>query len=49
VFIQRFGSAENLNVHLHIVALDGVYEQKSTGDLKFYNEAAPADSFLNSD
>ncbi|MEI7591187.1 MAG: transposase, partial [Deltaproteobacteria bacterium] len=41
VFIQRFGSAANLNVHLHIVALDGVYEQKSTGDLKFYNAAAP--------
>jgi hypothetical protein len=41
VFIQRFGSAANLNVHLHIVALDGVYEKKSTGDLKFYNAAAP--------
>jgi hypothetical protein len=41
VFIQRFGSAANLNVHLHIVALDGVYEKKSTGALKFYNAAAP--------
>jgi hypothetical protein len=24
-FIQRFGSALNLNVHFHALALDGVY------------------------
>ncbi len=47
VFIQRFGSVANLNVHFHIVGLDGVYEEKSTGDLKFYNAAAPtAESML---
>ena len=36
VFIQRFGSAANLNIHFHVIALDGVYEKKSTGCLKFY-------------
>ncbi|NBO39537.1 hypothetical protein EBU99_13245 [bacterium] len=36
VFIQRFGSAANLNIHFHVIALDGVYEKKSTGRLKFY-------------
>lgn len=41
VFMQRFGSAANLNVHLHIIALDGAYEKKSTGRLKFYNTIAP--------
>jgi hypothetical protein len=25
VFMQRFGSGANLNVHLHIIALDGTY------------------------
>ena len=43
VFVQRFGSAANLNVHLHIVAMDGVYEVKSTGRLKFYNAKAPSE------
>jgi hypothetical protein len=43
VFVQRFGSAANLNVHLHIVAIDGVYELKSTGRLKFYNARAPSE------
>jgi hypothetical protein len=27
-FIQRFGSALNLNVHLHMLFLDGVYVDK---------------------
>lgn len=43
VFMQRFGSAGNLNVHLHIIALDGVYEQKSTGRLKFTPASAPTE------
>ncbi|MCI1730515.1 MAG: transposase, partial [Chiayiivirga sp.] len=32
--IQRFGSALNLNVHLHMLWLDGVYEERtaSNGD-----------------
>jgi uncharacterized protein YbaR (Trm112 family) len=41
LFMQRFGSGANLNVHLHVVALDGSYERKSTGRLKFYNATAP--------
>ena len=35
VFIQRFGSGTNLNVHLHIIALDGTYTQKPAGRLEF--------------
>ena len=27
MLIQRFGSAENLNVHLHCLVLDGVYRR----------------------
>lgn len=41
VFVQRFGSAANLNVHLHILAIDGVYEEKSTGRVKFYHARSP--------
>ena len=40
-FMQRFGSGANLNVHLHIIALDGTYSEKSTNRLKFYNAKAP--------
>jgi hypothetical protein len=43
VFIQRFGSGANLNVHLHIISLDGTYAQKSTGRLKFCNAKAPTE------
>lgn len=31
-FIQRFGSALNLNVHFHILFLDGVYLTRAGGD-----------------
>jgi hypothetical protein len=31
LFIQRFGSGANLNVHFHIVVADGTYECKTTG------------------
>lgn len=31
-FIQRFGSALNLNVHFHMLFLDGVYVTRDTGD-----------------
>ena len=43
IFMQRFGSAGNLNLHLHIIALDGAYEQKSTGRLKFIPASAPTE------
>ncbi|MEY4065296.1 MAG: hypothetical protein RIR26_1504 [Pseudomonadota bacterium] len=41
MFIQRFGSGANLNVHCHIIVVDGAYEEKSTGCLKFYTAKAP--------
>jgi hypothetical protein len=43
VFVQRFGSGANLNVHLHIIAIDGTYAEKSTGRLKFCNAKAPTE------
>ena len=43
LFLQRFGSSLNLNPHFHIIALDGVYEKKSTGRYKFYSISAPTD------
>ena len=35
--IQRFGSAANLNIHLHCLVLDGIY--RSTGDEALFHEA----------
>lgn len=35
-FIQRFGSALNLNLHLHVVALDGVFTDNADGSLRFH-------------
>lgn len=35
------GRGANLNVHLHIIVLDGSYEDKITGRLKFYTAKAP--------
>ena len=32
---QRFGSALNLNVHFHVIALDGVYVRGPDGELHF--------------
>ena len=35
--IQRFGSALNLNIHFHMLFLDGVYEVDSEGSIaKFH-------------
>ena len=38
--IQRFGSAANLNIHLHCLVLDGVY-LKRDGAAFFHEAAAP--------
>lgn len=38
--IQRFGSALNLNVHLHMLVLDGVYAMKQNGP-RFHRVAPP--------
>ena len=39
-FIQRFGSKLNLNVHLHILALDGAYTFDH-GKARFHRAPAP--------
>jgi len=44
--IQRFGSALNLNVHFHILALDGVYAEDAYGKMRFYRIKAPTDDEL---
>jgi hypothetical protein len=38
--IQRFGSAANLNIHLHSLVLDGIY-RNSEGTAVFHEVAAP--------
>ena len=38
--IQRFGLAANLNIHLHCLVLDGVY-QRTEGDSVFQEACAP--------
>jgi ribosomal protein S27E len=39
--VQRFGSALNLNVHFHMLFLDGVYVVDGTGELAFLHVASP--------
>jgi hypothetical protein len=43
--IQRFGSAANLNIHLHCLVLDGVY-LKRDGAAVFHEAAAPTSAEL---
>jgi hypothetical protein len=45
--IQRFGSALNLNVHFHMLFIDGVYQIKYNGQLRFQRVNAPAASDLD--
>ena len=43
--IQRFGSALNLNIHFHMLFLDGAYEIDSEGTLcQFHEVKAPTSS-----
>ena len=44
--IQRFGSAANLNVHLHCLVLDGVYRRGSDRAPEFVEAPAPTDEAL---
>ena len=37
--IQRFGSAANLNIHLHCLVLDGVYRRSTEGEPVFVEVA----------
>jgi len=45
--IQRFGGALNLNVHFHMLVLDGVYIERPDGTLRFRHLAAPTSAELN--
>ncbi len=40
--IQRFGSALNLNIHFHMLFLDGVYVSDDLGDFAFHYNKAPS-------
>ncbi len=44
--IQRFGSAANLNIHLHCLVLDGVYRRSADGTPEFVEAPAPTDEAL---
>ena len=44
--IQRFGSAVNLNVHLHCLVLDGVYRRGIDGAPEFVEVPEPTDEAL---
>ena len=41
--VQRFGSSLNLNVHFHVIAMDGVYAEQSDESLLFHPLPAPSD------
>jgi hypothetical protein len=41
--VQRFGSSLNLNVHFHVIAMDGVYAAQPDGTLLFHPLPAPSD------
>ena len=45
--IQRFGSALNLNLHFHVLFIDGVFSPKSPGQLRFNRVNAPTSKELN--
>ena len=45
--IQRFGSALNLNVHFHMLFLDGVYIERPDGSLRFRWVRAPTSTELS--
>jgi len=34
--IQRFGGSANLNLHVHVLSLDGVFARDATGTLRFH-------------
>ena len=40
--MQRFGGALNLNVHFHLLQIEGVYELKKTATAKFKKRKAPS-------
>jgi hypothetical protein len=40
-FVQRFGSAANLNLHFHILVLDGVFTEAAGHSLRFLPAEPP--------
>jgi hypothetical protein len=44
--IQRFGSALNLNIHFHMLFLDGVYVDRANGTARFWWVKAPLSAEL---
>ncbi len=42
-FIQRFGSALNLNLHVHMLAIDGIYAADDDGNPQFQEVQTPED------
>ena len=40
--VGRFGGALNLNVHFHLLQIEGVYELKKTATAKFKKRKAPS-------
>jgi hypothetical protein len=45
--VQRFGSALNLNIHLHMLILDGVYTEDE-GNIRFHPVPPPPQHLLES-
>jgi hypothetical protein len=45
--IQRFGSAGNLNTHLHGLLLDGVYRCGADGGPQFVEAGSPTDDAVH--
>jgi hypothetical protein len=45
-FLQRFGSAGNLNLHFHILVLDGVFTEAPDHTLRFHPAPAPTDEAI---
>lgn len=45
--IQRFGSALNLNVHTHLIVLDGVFAEDGRGGLRFHAAPAPREDEMD--
>jgi hypothetical protein len=45
--IQRFGSAANLNIHLHCLVRDGVYRCDADGVPDFSEASAPTDDEMH--
>jgi hypothetical protein len=46
-FVQRFGSALNLNIHFHCLVLDGIYHRRG-GQIVFRRVEAPTQAELSS-